>query len=104
MIPGATVRLLGPDGVEKATITNYRGEYSFSGLRPGRYTLRASARDFAIYEKKALEVLPEVGTKHLIKLRLAFKASEIEVSGALPLETGSITVLRGEALNIVMTR
>ena len=41
MLEGVVVDLLDADGkVISSTITNAAGEYSFTGLRPGNYTVR----------------------------------------------------------------
>src|SRR6185503_9016570 len=46
-IVGAGVTLTDGNGVEKSTTTNGEGAYVFSGLAPGKYTLRAKAVGFA---------------------------------------------------------
>src|SRR4029079_18589847 len=46
-IVGATVTLTDASGVEKTATTNGEGAYVFSGLAPGKYFLRATAKGFA---------------------------------------------------------
>ena len=49
-IVGATVTAIDSGGVEKSTVTNDAGNYTISGLAPGKYTLRAINAGFAMYE------------------------------------------------------
>ena len=46
-IIGAAVTLTDMNGVEKTATTNGEGAYVFSGLAPGKYSLRAAAKGFA---------------------------------------------------------
>jgi hypothetical protein len=50
-IPAAMVTATGAQGAVKAAETNLEGRYTISGLAPGKYTLRASAKNFALFEK-----------------------------------------------------
>ena len=53
MIPGANVTLVNQEaGVSRHTTTNDAGEYSFPGVPPGVYTIRASVAGFKTFERK----------------------------------------------------
>ena len=56
LIVGATVTLTDASGVAKTVATNNEGIYLFSGLAPGKYTLRVEARGFSLYENADVEV------------------------------------------------
>ncbi len=57
VIPGATVTLLDQDrGLERETVSSPVGEYLFSHLVPGLYTLRFEAENFAPYVIEDFEV------------------------------------------------
>src|SRR2546425_229132 len=53
VVIGANAVLVDANGVEKVTVTNNEGTYSFTALAPGIYTLRANARGFSTYENLA---------------------------------------------------
>jgi ketol-acid reductoisomerase len=50
-VPGATITVTGAQGVVKAATTREDGRYIVSGLPPGKYTVRAAAKGFRLYEK-----------------------------------------------------
>src|SRR5438105_3235635 len=56
VIVGATVTAVSPDGKQKQAVTNSRGEYSITGLVPGKYTVKAIAPKFALYENTEVTV------------------------------------------------
>lgn len=62
IIPGATVTAVAADLKQKQSITNARGEYNITGLLPGKYTLKAIAPTFGLYEN--LEVVVTAGEKN----------------------------------------
>ena len=45
VVPGAKVTLTGPPASPKVTTSGSDGSYSFAGLAPGSYTVRAAAPD-----------------------------------------------------------
>lgn len=55
---GATVIAVDENGKEKSTISNNRGEYTISGLAPGKYIVRATAESFSLYEATDLILTP----------------------------------------------
>jgi hypothetical protein len=48
VVPGAKVTVNGPAGAAKATTAGKDGSYSFANLRPGEYTVQASAPDLVL--------------------------------------------------------
>src|SRR5437763_5093429 len=55
VIPGATVSVWRPDGTKvKEYLTNAKGEYTLTGLAPGKYSLKAAAptKGFEIFDKE----------------------------------------------------
>src|ERR1700727_917518 len=57
-IPGASVKLtLVTTGVSRLNTTNSSGEYQFSQLAPGRYTLEVTAQGFGSVEKTNMDLL-----------------------------------------------
>ncbi len=55
-IVGATVTLTDASGVEKTATTNGEGAYVFSGLAPGKYSLRAGAAGFAVSDETEVDL------------------------------------------------
>lgn len=56
IIVGATVTLVDAEGKQKQVISNSKGEYNFASLAPGKYTVKAIAATFALYENTEVEV------------------------------------------------
>jgi len=72
VIPGVTVSLVNQDnGVARETVSNDVGEYSFPGVTPGTYSIRAALSGFKTFERRdvriatqqflALDIMLEVG-------------------------------------------
>jgi hypothetical protein len=86
VIPGATVTLVNQDnGVARDTITNDVGEYSFPGVVPGVYTVRASVPGFKTFERKDARI----GTQQFLTLDVVLEVGTVEetitVSAEAPL-------------------
>lgn len=56
IVVGATVTAVDSAGKQKQAISNARGEYSITGLAPGKYTVKAIAPKFALYENTEVDV------------------------------------------------
>jgi hypothetical protein len=108
LVVGATVALVAGDGEEKTAVTDSEGGYVVSGLAPGKYTVRANAAGFALYEQ------PEVAIAGGRAETLDIKLSVREVTGDVTVSTGnggslgtdadnsaSTLVLRGSDLDIL---
>ena len=72
-IVGANVTLTDASGVEKKTTTNGEGVYTFAGLAPGKYSLRASAPGFAVSEAKDVDI---TGARQSLDLTLKVTIEE----------------------------
>src|SRR5689334_1728101 len=75
VIPGATVSLVNQDtGVARETLSNDVGEYSFPGVVPGLYTVRASVQGFKTFEKKD----ERIGTQQFLTLDIVLEVGAVE--------------------------
>src|SRR6476660_302378 len=72
VVPAATVELNGPSGV-KTTKTGGDGNYAFTDLPPGDYTLRASAPQLELREPVAITLRSTPQTVNLVLHVLAEK-------------------------------
>ncbi len=104
VIPGATLTLTGPAGVAKAATSGSDGSFSFLGLIPGSYTLRASAPDLTQAQPLRL-VLKPGAQKADVQMNVASVAQQVTVQenggpsvATDPSANSTATVLRGEDL------
>jgi len=75
VIPGATVTLVNQEaGVSRDTTTNDAGEYSFPGVPPGVYTIRASVAGFKTFERKDARI----GTQQFLTLDIVLEIGAVE--------------------------
>src|SRR5438132_7704772 len=56
VVPGAKVTLNGPAGLVKTGVADSAGGYSFAGLPPGEYLVRATARSLATSKPASVTV------------------------------------------------
>ena len=82
VIVGATVTAVSADGKEKQAVTNSRGEYSIAGLAPGKYTLKAIAPNFSIYENTDVAVTAGDRKELVVVLTVAGVNEAVDVSNA----------------------
>ena len=104
VVVGATVTMAAPDGKEKQAISNGRGDYSFTGLVPGTYTVRAIAPKFALYENTEVVVSPGARTELSIVLTVAAIEENVEVTNENQVSTDSennadSTIIKGKDLD-----
>ena len=79
-IPAAVVSVTGAQGSVKVVQTDAQGGYALDGLLPGNYTVRATAKGFALFEKTGLD-LPGGGASRLdIGMILVAERQEVTVS------------------------
>jgi hypothetical protein len=99
VIPGVAVTLTNEEtAISRDTVTNETGQYNFSAVTPGTYTLRAVLAGFKTYERKGLRI----GTQQFITLDVTMEvgqiSEEISVTADAPLiETSNASV--GDSLN-----
>ena len=88
-IVGATVTLIDANGVGKTTTTNGEGVYVFSGLAPGKYSLRAAATGFAVFDETEVD-LTAGGRQSLdLTLKVTIEEQKVTIAAETPLSTES---------------
>src|SRR5207253_8415647 len=81
---GAKVELSGGAGVKRETTTNSAGEYTFSLVPPGTYTVSVSAQNFRKTELKNVVVrITETTRLNLPLVRSEEHTSELQSRGLL---------------------
>ena len=85
-IVGATVTLTDQNGVEKTTVTNNDGVYSFSGLAPGKYSVRAEAIGFAVSDQTDVDVAAGRVTQD-ITLKVTIEEQKVTIDAETPIST-----------------
>jgi hypothetical protein len=103
-IVGATVTLTDASGAEKTATTNADGTYSFTGLAPGKYKIRAIAVGFATSEDADVDVTAARRDPFNISLKIAAIESQVKINAETPLSTDSSananqTVISGRDLD-----
>jgi hypothetical protein len=104
IVIGATVTAADASGVEKTALTDEEGNYVFSALPPGSYTVRVSASGFGLYENMGVEVTAGRTDPLDIVLTVAIEQEEVTVTAESPVSTdpesqAGAVVLRGEDLD-----
>ncbi|HEX8558633.1 MAG TPA: carboxypeptidase regulatory-like domain-containing protein [Pyrinomonadaceae bacterium] len=103
VIVGATVTVTDAAGAVKTAVTDSDGAYTVAGLAPGRYTVRAFATGFAIYENAEVDVKPGRNEMPKITLGVSLEKEEVTVASEGPLSVdapspGAI-VLKGKDID-----
>jgi hypothetical protein len=100
IIPGASVKLtLTTTGATRTNTTGSSGEYQFSQLAPGRYTLTVSAEGFATVEKTNMDLLVSQPATVNVTMTVASVTTQVTVSTQAPvLNTTDATI--GNAFDI----
>lgn len=104
IIPGTTVTLVRADGNQKQAITNTRGEYSITGLAPGKYTVKAIAPKFALYENAEVNIVAGERNELVIVLTVSGVEEKVEVSNDNAVSNdadnnANATVIKGKDLD-----
>src|SRR5690349_8400681 len=84
VLPGVTVTISSEGLPPQSTLTNERGDYRFTAIKPGMYTLTVELPGFSKYEETDLRVLASSTIERIIALKVASVAAEITVSGQAP--------------------
>jgi len=87
-IVGATVTLTDANGVEKTATTNGEGAYVFSGLAPGKYSLRATAKGFADADETEVDLASGRQSVDLT-LKVTIEEQKVTIAAETPLSTES---------------
>jgi hypothetical protein len=104
LIVGATLTVSDQSGVQKTATTGPDGQYVFSSLPPGSYSLTATAPGFSTYENAAVEVTAGRTEPLHITLSVAVEAATVTVTAESPVNTepennAGAVVLRGADLD-----
>jgi len=87
VLPGVTVEAASPALIEKVrtTVTDERGQYRLSELRPGVYTVTFSLAGFATVKNEGLELRTNFTATVDAELKVSQLEETITVTGATPL-------------------
>jgi hypothetical protein len=88
-VVGAEVTITDAAGVQKKTTTNGDGVYSFTGVAPGKYVIRASAKGFAATEDEAIDIVAGQRQTFDATLKVTIEQSNVTVPTDTPLSTDS---------------
>ncbi len=80
VVVGASVTVVGANGSQKIVVTNARGEYSIAGLPAGKYTVKAIAPNFGLYENTEVEVTAGEKTDLIVVLTVSGVQENVDVS------------------------
>lgn len=103
VVIGATVIAVDSTGKEKTATTNNGGEFSINGLAPGKYTVRATAASFSLYENTEVEINAGQTEELVVALTVSGVEENVDVSGDEQISTDpnnnlSATVIKNEDL------
>ena len=104
VVVGATVTAVDAAGKQKNNITNARGEYAINGLAPGKYTVKAIAPKFALYENADITVTAGAKSDLIVILTVAGVTEKVDVQTSSGVSTDpndnmSATVIKGADLD-----
>ncbi len=77
IVVGAKITMVGT-GVEKTTVSNKAGEFSFNGLAVGKYTLRVRAAKFSNYENTEIQIA--AGQNEPLEVLMTVEIANTEVT------------------------
>ena len=104
IVVGATVTAVAPDGTQKQVVSNARGEFAIAGLTPGKYTIKAIAPKFALYENTEVTINAGERTDLPVILTVSGIQENVNVETGTgvstdPNENASATVIKGKDLD-----
>lgn len=104
VVPGVTVQLVNEtNNSTRETVSNAVGEYNFSAVPPGVYTVRASLPGFRTYEQRSIRIATQQFVTLDIRLVVGELQEVVTVEARVPLVDASNasigTVLEAEDLN-----
>ena len=104
IVVGANITVVDSNGIEKSTVTNGQGEYSFKNLTPGNYTVRVAAENFAVFEVPDIQIKAGATEELNAALSVGEVEAQVEVNadGQLstnPEDNASATVIKGADLD-----
>ncbi|HSF20213.1 MAG TPA: TonB-dependent receptor [Vicinamibacteria bacterium] len=94
VLPGTTVTLTNDQtGIARTSVTNERGEYVFSSVAPGNYTLVVELTGFAPFRREALQIGVQTFLVQDVSLQVGGIAESVTVTGETPLiETATASI------------
>lgn len=103
VVVGASVTAIDAGAKEKTVVTNRQGEYTISGLAPGKYTVRVTATTFQLYENTEVEISAGKREELVISMTAAAIEETVEVGNENTVSTDadsnqSATVLKEKDL------
>jgi len=103
VVVGATVTAVAANGTQKQSITNVRGEYTIGGLPAGKYTVKAIAPKFSLYENTEIEVASGEKNELFVVLTVGGVQENVDVDSSNQVSTDadankSATVLKEKDL------
>jgi hypothetical protein len=82
VVVGATVTVVSADAKEKTATSNQRGEFSVTGLAPGRYTVRVKAPNFALYENTEVDISAGQREEIIVPLTVEGVEEQVDISSS----------------------
>ncbi|HJU61039.1 MAG TPA: carboxypeptidase regulatory-like domain-containing protein, partial [Candidatus Binatia bacterium] len=103
VVVGASITVVAPNGTEKRATSNQRGEFSVTGLAPGRYTVKVIAPNFGLYENTEVDVTAGRREELIVPLTVEAVQEQVDVSGnegvsTDPANNAGATVLKEQDL------
>lgn len=103
IVVGATVTVVSSTGATKTATSNQRGDFSVTGLAPGKYTVKVFASKFALYENTEVEIAAGQKAELVATLTVEALEEQVEVSSDTgvstdPASNAGATVLKEKEL------
>lgn len=103
IVVGAAVNVLSATGQRKDVVSNARGEYTVTGLAPGKYTVKVFADKFELYENTDVEITAGQKNELFVILSVGSIVENVDVSlneqvSNDPDNNKDATVLKGQDL------
>lgn len=103
IVVGATVIAVDSTGKEKTTVSNGTGDFTINGLAPGKYIVRVTAPNFALYENTEVNVTAGENEELTVALTIQGVEEQVDVSNDNAIDTDpsnnvGATVLKNEDL------
>jgi len=83
-VTGATIILITPAGDTLGTTTNQQGAFDQKGLAPGKYTVQAIAKGFAVYKNDEVQISANEVQQLKISLEIEVQQQKVIVSDEAP--------------------
>jgi hypothetical protein len=107
VIPGATVQLVSDRTAPREVVTGTRGEFRFTDLDPGAYTVKITIAGFAPYVRENVTVGVGTSVELPVQMTLGGVSEEVRVTAEAPIldtrQLGNIANFDNEVLNEIPT-